>query len=109
MARYIAKNIIAAELADRCTIQLAYIIGVAEPISIFLDTHGTGKLEVDKLIKNVREIFDLRPSGIRKMLNLANPIYEKTATFGHFGKESKDDGFFTWERLDKIEELKSLL
>ena len=71
---------VAAEIAEKCTIQLAYIIGVAEPISIFLDTHGTGKVEAQKLIKNIKEIFDLKPSGIRKMLNLANPIYEKTAT-----------------------------
>ena len=109
MARYIAKNLVAAEIADKCTIQLAYIIGVAEPISIFLDTHDTGKVEVQKLIKNIKEIFDLRPSGIRKMLKLANPIYEKTATFGHFGRVSNEDGYFTWEKLDKVDELKALL
>ena len=109
MARYIAKNIVASGIAEKCTIQLAYIIGVAEPISIFLDTHGTGKMESQKLIKNIREIFDLKPSGIREMLKLANPIYEKTASFGHFGRESNKDGFFTWEKLDKINELKALL
>ena len=81
---------------------------VVEPISIFLDTHGTGKMEL-KLIKNIREIFDLKPSGIRRMLNLANPIYEKTASFGHFEEKSNDDGFFTWEKLDKVNELKAML
>ena len=109
MARYIAKNLVAAEIAEKCTIQFAYIIGVAEPISIFLDTHGTGKVESQKLINNIKEIFDLKPSGIRKMLNLANPIYEKTATFGHFGRKSNEDGYFTWEKLDKVNEFKALL
>ena len=109
VARYIAKNIVAAGIAQKCTIQLAYIIGVAEPISIFLDTHGTGKIDSQKLIKNIREIFDLKPSGIREMLKLANPIYEQTASFGHFGRESNKDGFFTWENIDRINELKALL
>ena len=109
MARYIAKNLVASGIAEKCTIQLAYIIGVADPISIFLDTHGTGKVEAQKLIENIKEIFDLKPSGIRKTLDLANPIYQKTATFGHFGRKSNDDGFFTWEKLDKIKEFKALL
>ena len=109
MARYIAKNLVASGIAEKCTIQLAYIIGVADPISIFLDTHGTGKVEVNKLISKIKEIFDLKPAGIRKMLNLANPIYEKTAAFGHFGRTSDEDGFFTWEKLDKINEFKALL
>ena len=74
-----------------------------------MDTHGTGKVEAQKLVKIIREIFDLKPSGIRKMLNLAKPIYEKTAAFGHFGRKSNEDGFFTWEKLDKINELKALL
>ena len=109
MARYIAKNLVASGIAEKCTIQLAYIIGVADPISIFLDTHGTGKVEVNKLISKIKEIFDLKPAGIRKTLNLANPIYEKTAAFGHFGRTSDEDGFFTWEKLDKINEFKALL
>jgi len=108
-ARYIAKNIVAAGISEKCTIQLAYIIGVAEPISIFIDTHGTGKIDSQRLIKNIRDIFDLKPAGIRSMLNLARPIYQKTAAFGHFGRKSSEDGFFTWEKLDKVDELKALL
>ncbi len=108
-ARYIAKNIVGAGLAKRCTIQLAYIIGVAEPISIFLNTHNTSNIDPSNLVKNIREIFDLKPAGIKKMLNLAKPIYQKTASFGHFGRTYKEDGFFTWEKLDKVEELKALL
>jgi S-adenosylmethionine synthetase len=109
VARYIAKNLVAAGIAEKCTIQLAYIIGVAEPISIFIDTHGTGKIESNKLISNIREIFDLTPSGIRNMLNLAKPIYQKTASFGHFGRKPSENGFFTWENLDKVAQLKALL
>ncbi len=108
-ARYIAKNIVAAGIAEKCTIQLAYIIGVAEPISIYLNTHNTGKVETPKIIENIRDIFDLRPAGIRKMLDLAKPIYQKTASFGHFGRKSDEKGFFTWEKLDKVEDLKKLL
>ncbi len=108
-ARYIAKNIVAAGISEKCTIQLAYIIGIAEPISIFIDTHGTGKVESQKLITKIREIFDLKPAGIRNMLNLACPIYQKTASFGHFGRENNKDGFFTWEKLDKVNELRALL
>ena len=107
-ARYIAKNIVAAGIAEKCTIQLAYIIGVSEPISIYVDTHNTGKINNSKLIKNIREIFELKPAGIRKMLRLANPIYQKTASFGHFGREAAGD-YFTWEKLDKIDELKGLI
>ncbi len=108
-ARYIAKNIVAAGLAEKCTIQLAYIIGVAEPISIFIDTHGTGKVNSQKLIEKIRDVFDLKPAGIRNMLNLDKPIYQKTAAFGHFGREYSKNGFFTWEKTDKIKELKALL
>jgi S-adenosylmethionine synthetase len=108
-ARYIAKNIVAAGIAEKCTIQLAYIIGVAEPISIYLDTHNTGKTESSKIIKHIRDIFDLRPAGIRKMLGLAKPIYQKTASFGHFGRESDEEGFFPWEKLDKVDDLRKLL
>ena len=108
-ARYIAKNIVAAGLAKKCTIQLAYIIGVASPISIFLDTHNTSDIENSKIINAVRDLFDLRPAGIRKMLNLARPIYQKTASFGHFGRDPEDKGYFSWEKTDKVEELKKLL
>lgn len=109
LARYIAKNIVGSGIAEKCTIQLAYIIGVAEPISIYINTHNTSKFDTNFLIKNIREIFELKPSGIRKMLNLAKPIYQKTASFGHFGRENYDDGFFTWEKLDKINDLRNLL
>ena len=109
LARYISKNIVAAGLAEKCTIQLAYIIGVADPISIYIDTHNTGKIDNSVLIKNIREIFELKPAGIRKMLNLAKPIYQKTASFGHFGRKSTEDGFFTWEKLNKVETLRELL
>ena len=108
-ARYIAKNIVAAGIAEKCTIQLAYIIGVAEPISIYLDTHNTGKVEIPEIIKHIRGIFDLRPAGIRKMLDLARPIYQKTASFGHFGRDYDEKGFFTWEKLDKVDDLRKLL
>ena len=108
-ARYIAKNIVASGLAKKCTIQLAYIIGVSSPISIFLDTHNTSMIENKKIIEAIRDLFDLRPAGIRKMLNLAKPIYQKTASFGHFGRSYEEEGFFTWERLNKVEELRKLL
>ncbi len=108
-ARYIAKNIVAAGLAKKCTIQLAYIIGISSPISIFLDTHNTSEIDNSKIINAIRDIFDLRPAGIRKMLNLARPIYQKTASFGHFGRDPDKEGCFTWEKTDKVEELKKLL
>jgi S-adenosylmethionine synthetase len=108
-ARYIAKNIVAAGIAEKCTIQLAYIIGVAEPISIYLDTHNTGKVAISEIIKHIREVFDLRPAGIRKMLDLARPIYQKTASFGHFGRDYDEKGSFTWEKLDKVDDLRKLL
>ncbi len=108
-ARYIAKNVVAAELADKCTIQLAYIIGIADPISIYIDMHGTEKINSQTLIDKIRDIFDLKPAGIRNMLNLDKPIYQKTASFGHFGRKHTESGFFTWEKLDKINDLKALL
>ena len=108
-ARYIAKNIVAAGIAEKCTIQLAYIIGVAEPISIYLNTHNTGKVENQKIIKHIRNTFDLRPAGIRKMLDLARPIYQKTASFGHFGRDFDEKGSFTWEKIDKVDDLRKLL
>jgi S-adenosylmethionine synthetase len=101
--RYVAKNIVAAGLADRCEIQVSYAIGVAEPTSISIDTFGTGKLSDDRIAELVREHFDLRPKGLVAMLNLKRPIYRKTAAYGHFGREDKD---FTWEKTNKAATLK---
>ena len=100
-ARYVAKNIVAAGLADRCEIQLSYAIGVAEPTSIMVETFGTGKVSNEVLVKLVREFFDLRPYGLIKMLNLIQPIYRQTAAYGHFGREQ-----FPWEKVDRAEELR---
>lgn len=102
-ARYVAKNIVAAGLADQCEVQLAYAIGVAEPVSIAIDTFGTGKVSEGQLVEAVRKHFDLRPAGIIKMLDLKQPIYKQTAAYGHFGRT---DILFPWEKLDKVEELK---
>ena len=104
--RYVAKNIVAAGLADRCEIQVSYAIGVAEPTSISIDTFGTGKLGDDKIEELVREHFDLRPKGLIAMLDLKRPIYKKTAAYGHFGR---DDADFTWEKTDKADALKAAL
>jgi S-adenosylmethionine synthetase len=104
MARYIAKNIVAADLADRCEVELAYAIGVAEPVSVFIDTYGTGKVEGEVLEKAVRECFNLTPKGIITSLDLLRPIYKETAAYGHFGREQ-----FPWERTDMIEVLKKAL
>jgi S-adenosylmethionine synthetase len=106
MARYIAKNIVAAGLADKCTVQLAYAIGRADPVSVMLDTMQTGKVDEVRLEKAVRAVFDLTPRGIIESLDLRRPIYRKTATFGHFGRELPE---FTWERTDKVDELKGLV
>ncbi len=105
-ARYAAKNLVAAGLADRCEIQLSYAIGVAQPTSVMIDTDGTGKLPDDELVKIVRKHFDLRPAGIIKMLDLRKPVYKQTAAYGHFGRNDLD---LTWERLDKVDELKAYL
>nr|WP_330372589.1 methionine adenosyltransferase [Lachnospira multipara] len=105
-ARYVAKNIVAAGLADRCEIQLSYAIGVATPTSVRVDTFGTGKLSEEKLVEIVRENFDLRPNGIIKMLDLRRPIYKQTAAYGHFGRTDVD---LPWEHLDKVETLKKYL
>ena len=104
--RYVAKNIVAAGLADRCEIQVSYAIGVSEPTSISVDTFGTGKLSDDEIVALVRENFDLRPRGLIEMLDLRRPIYQQTASYGHFGREEKD---FTWEKIDKVEALKKAL
>ena len=105
-ARYVAKNIVAAGLAERCEIQLAYAIGVAQPTSVMVDTFGTGKISEEKLVEIVRKHFDLRPAGIIKMLDLRRPIYKGTAAYGHFGRTDLD---LPWEALDKAEELKKYL
>lgn len=105
-ARYVAKNIVAAGLADKCEIQLSYAIGVAHPTSVSVNTFGTGKLSETKLVESVRENFDLRPAGIIKMLDLRRPIYKQTAAYGHFGRTDVD---LPWEHLDKVETLKKYL
>ena len=105
-ARYVAKNIVAAGLADKCEIQLSYAIGVAHPTSIMVDTFGTGKLSEDKLVTIIRENFDLRPAGIIKMLDLRRPIYKQTSAYGHFGR---NDLNLPWEKLDRVDDLKKYL
>ena len=105
ISRYIAKNIVAAGLADRCTLQLAYAIGVSEPLSIYVDTHGTSKINDDDLIKKITDNIDLSPRGIRDHLSLHKPIYKKSAAYGHFGREPMTDGSFSWEKLDLAEKL----
>ena len=103
MARYVAKNIVAAELAERCEIQISYAIGIAEPTSVSIETFGTGKISEDKLVKIVRDIFDLRPKGLITMLGLLKPIYQLTAAYGHFGRTEDS---FSWEKTDKVNALK---
>ena len=105
-ARYVAKNIVAAGLADTCEVQLAYAIGVAQPVSINVDTFGTGVVSEERMADAIREVFDLRPAGITKMLDLKRPIYKKTAAYGHFGRTDED---FTWERTDRVDDLKKVL
>lgn len=103
-ARYVAKNLVAAGLADKCEIQISYAIGVAEPTSIMIETFGTGKLTEEELVTIIRRYFDLRPAGIIKMLDLRRPIYKQTAAYGHFGRNDLD---LPWEKLDKVDELKN--
>ena len=105
-ARYVAKNLVAAGIADKCEIQLSYAIGVAHPTSIMVDTFGTGKLSNEKIVEIIRENFDLRPAGIIKMLDLRRPIYKQTAAYGHFGRNDLD---LPWEKLDKVDLLKSYM
>ncbi len=104
MGRYIAKNIVAAGAADQCLVQLAYAIGVAEPVSVFVNTYGTGKVSEEKLANVIREVFRLTPRGITESLDLLRPIYKKTASYGHFGRD-----IFPWERLDKVDAIKACL
>jgi S-adenosylmethionine synthetase len=103
MARYIAKNIVAAGLADKCDVQIAYAIGVSKPVSVMVDTHGTGKVPDEKITEAVKKVFDMTPKGIIQQLKLRRPIYRKTAVYGHFGRDDPD---FTWERTDKVDELR---
>jgi S-adenosylmethionine synthetase len=98
MARYVAKNVVAAELADKCEVQVAYAIGMAEPVSIMVDTFGTGKAFEEEIEAKIRKVFDMRPAGIIKALDLKRPMYRKTAAYGHFGR---NDAGFTWEKIDK--------
>lgn len=104
MARYVAKNIVAAGLAERCEVQVSYAIGVAEPTSVAIETFGTGKIAEDKLEAIVREHFDLRPKGLIAQLDLLRPIYRKTAAYGHFGRTEDS---FTWEKTDKVDALRN--
>jgi S-adenosylmethionine synthetase len=108
-ARYLAKNVVAAGLAARCTIQLSYAIGVAKPLSIYANTYGTGHVDEGKLEKTLMEVMDLSPRGIRTHLNLNRPIYARTAAYGHFGRAPQNDGGFSWERTDLVPQLKSAL
>ncbi|MCD1264902.1 methionine adenosyltransferase [Shinella sumterensis] len=108
-ARYLAKNVVAAGLADRCTIQISYAIGVAQPLSIYVDLHGTGKVSEDEVEAAIRKAMDLSPSGIRRHLDLNKPIYAKTSAYGHFGRKAGRDGSFSWERLDLVKALKEAL
>ena len=105
-ARYLAKNVVAAGLAERCTIQISYAIGVSKPLSFYVNTHGTGRVEEDKLAKLLPELVDLRPRAIREHLGLNRPIYARTAAYGHFGRAPDPDGGFSWERLDLVSALK---
>ncbi|MEM8664075.1 MAG: methionine adenosyltransferase domain-containing protein, partial [Pseudomonadota bacterium] len=99
-ARYVAKNVVAAELAERCTIQLAYAIGVSQPLSVYVDTHGTGKAADEAIEKAIGKVIDLSPRGIREALQLNKPIYARSAAYGHFGREPDADGGFSWEKTD---------
>jgi S-adenosylmethionine synthetase len=108
-ARYLAKNVVAAGLAERCTIQISYAIGVAQPLSIYVDLHGTGKVSEDDVEAAIRKVMDLSPSGIRRHLDLNKPIYAKTAAYGHFGRKAGRDGSFSWERLDLVKALKDAI
>jgi len=105
-ARYLAKNVVAAGLAERCTIQLSYAIGVAKPLSVYIDTGGTGRIDEGKLSRLLQDLMDLSPRGIRTHLDLNRPIYARTAAYGHFGRKPEPDGGFSWERLDLVDELR---
>ena len=108
-ARYRAKNVVAAGLADRCTIQISYAIGIAQPLSIYVDLHETGKVTEDEVEAGIRKVMDLSPSGIRRHLDLNKPIYAKTSAYGHFGRKAGRDGSFSWEKLDLVKPLKDAI
>ncbi|MGC4409746.1 methionine adenosyltransferase [Allorhizobium sp. NPDC080224] len=108
-ARYLAKNVVAAGLAERCTIQISYAIGIAQPLSIYVDLHGTGKVTEDEVEAGIRKVMDLSPSGIRRHLDLNKPIYAKTSAYGHFGRKAGRDGSFSWEKLDLVKPLKDAI
>jgi S-adenosylmethionine synthetase len=108
-ARYLAKNVVAAGLADRCTIQISYAIGIAQPLSIYVDLHGTGKVTEDEVEAGIRKVMDLSPSGIRSHIDLNKPIYAKTSAYGHFGRKAGRDGSFSWEKLDLVKPLKDAI
>jgi S-adenosylmethionine synthetase len=105
-ARYLAKNVVAADLADRCTIQLAYAIGIAEPLAVYVDLHGTGRVAEAKIERAAREVMNLTPRGIREHLGLNRPIYARTSAYGHFGRQPESDGGFSWERIDLVHALR---
>jgi S-adenosylmethionine synthetase len=108
VARYLAKNVVAAGLSERCTIQISYAIGVADPMSFYVDLHGTGRVDEAKLEKALPEMVSLKPRGIREHLQLNRPIYARTSAYGHFGRAAEADGGFSWERTDLVAQLKSL-
>jgi S-adenosylmethionine synthetase len=108
-ARYVAKNVVAAGIADRCTIQLAYAIGVSEPLSVYVDLHGTGQTSEERVERAIRDTVSLSPRGIRTQLGLNRPIYARTSSYGHFGRAPEADGGFSWERTDLIDQLRSAL
>ncbi len=104
-ARYLAKNVVAAGLAERCTIQLSYAIGVSHPLSVYIDTHGTGHVDEDALAETLQQLVDLTPRGIRTHLHLNRPIYARTSAYGHFGRTPEPDGGFSWENTDLVDAL----
>jgi S-adenosylmethionine synthetase len=108
-ARYMAKNIVAAGYADRCTIQLSYAIGISKPLSVYVNTHGTGSVDEAPLVRAIQQVIDLSPRGIREHLQLNRPIYARTAAYGHFGRDPEADGGFSWEKTDLIEPLRKIL
>jgi S-adenosylmethionine synthetase len=108
-ARYLAKNVVAAGYADKCTIQVAYAIGVAKPLSVYVDLHGTGSVDESILEKAIVKVMDLSPRGIREHLKLSRPIYERTSAYGHFGRVPEEDGGFSWEKIDLVDALKAEL
>ena len=108
-ARYLAKNVVAAGLADRCTLQVSYAIGVAKPLSIYVDTHGTGKVEAEQIERAVMACMDLTPRGIRTHLGLNRPIYARTSAYGHFGRTPEADGGFSWEKTDLTDALQKAI